>query len=75
MKNSLAAFNGIMVKRSIPYVPNFNSIPAKSTEPNVGASTWASGNQIWNGGIGTLVANPINKNNHIIICWTNEISE
>ena len=28
------------------------------TEPAVGASTWASGSQVWNGNIGTLMANP-----------------
>ncbi len=26
------------------------------TEPAVGASTWASGSQVWNGNIGTLMA-------------------
>ena len=26
------------------------------TEPAVGASTWASGSQVWNGNIGTLIA-------------------
>ncbi len=25
----------------------------------VGASTWASGNQVWNGTAGTLIRNPI----------------
>ena len=25
----------------------------------VGASTWASGNQVWNGNIGILMANPM----------------
>ena len=31
------------------------------TEPAVGASTWASGSQVWNGNIGTLMANPRKK--------------
>lgn len=39
-----------------PKTPSFNSIPAKITEPTVGASTCASGNQIWKGNIGTLDA-------------------
>ena len=26
-------------------------------EPAVGASTWASGSQVWNGTIGSLIAN------------------
>jgi hypothetical protein len=33
-------------KRINPYIPNFKSNAAKITEPIVGASTWASGNQI-----------------------------
>lgn len=47
------------------YEPNFNKIPAKITEPGVGASTWASGNQICKGNIGILIAKP--KNNKIQI--------
>ena len=31
------------------------------TEPAVGASTWASGSQVWNGNIGTLIAKPRKK--------------
>ena len=30
--------------------------PARMTEPAVGASVWASGSQVWNGHIGTLIA-------------------
>src|SRR5271155_4239106 len=44
--------------RRNPYVPIFNSTPARITEPAVGASTCASGNHVWNGNIGTLIANP-----------------
>jgi len=51
-------------KRIIPYVPNFNNNTAKRTDPNVGASTWASGNQICNGKSGILAANEIKKVNH-----------
>src|SRR3954467_4505648 len=29
------------------------------TEPTVGASVWASGSQVWNGNIGTLMAKPM----------------
>ncbi len=32
-------------------------IAASITEPAVGASVCASGNQVWNGNIGTLMAN------------------
>ena len=41
-----------------PYVPIFSRTPARMTDPAVGASTWASGSQVWNGNIGTLIANP-----------------
>src|SRR5205823_11817672 len=44
-------------KRIKPYVPIFKSTPARITDPAVGASTWASGSQVWNGKIGTLMAN------------------
>ena len=33
--------------RRKPYVPIFSSTPARSTLPAVGASTWASGSQVW----------------------------
>ena len=39
-----------------PYPANFNRIPAKIIDPAKLASTWASGNQIWNGIIGTFTA-------------------
>src|SRR5664279_5256021 len=53
-------------KRRKPYVPIFNRTPASITEPAVGASTCASGNQVWNGNIGTLIAKPRKnaKNSH-----------
>src|SRR5580658_625261 len=44
-------------KRTKPYVPIFKRTPARMTEPAVGASTWASGSQVWKGNIGTLMAN------------------
>jgi len=41
------AYGNIGIKNLItPYVPNFSKTPAKITEPAVGASTCASGNQI-----------------------------
>ena len=45
--------------RNIPYPPIFNSIPANITLAAVGASVWASGNQVWNGNTGSLIANPM----------------
>jgi len=46
-------------------VPNFRIKPAKIIEPGVGASTCASGNQIWKGIIGIFVEKPKNKKIHI----------
>src|SRR6266849_9456773 len=43
-------------KRMKPYVPIFSNTPARMTEPAVGASVWASGSQVWNGNMGTLMA-------------------
>jgi hypothetical protein len=31
------------------------------TEPAVGAAVWASGSQVWNGQLGTLMANATKK--------------
>ena len=45
----------------MPYEPIFKSTPARITEIAVGVSTCASGSHVWNGKIGTLMANPINK--------------
>ena len=36
-------------------------IAARTTEPAVGASTCASGSQVWNGNIGTFTANARKK--------------
>ncbi len=44
-------------KRMNPYVPIFSKTPARMTEPAVGASVCASGSHVWNGNIGTLIAN------------------
>src|SRR6266702_2884199 len=48
-------------KRRSPYPPILSSTPASMTLPAVGASTCASGSQVWNGKIGTLTANPTNN--------------
>ena len=49
------------LNRMNPYVPIFRRTAARMTEPAVGASVWASGNQVWNGNIGTLIENPRKK--------------
>src|ERR1700752_389892 len=49
--------NNGRAKRRKPEVPISRSTAASSTEPAVGASTCASGSQVWNGNIGTLIAN------------------
>src|SRR5687767_10564922 len=47
--------------RTNPYVPIFRRIAARMTEPAVGASVCASGSHVWNGNMGTLMANPKKK--------------
>src|SRR6187455_2097958 len=55
----LVAFGRIgRLKRRNPYVPIFRRTAARITEPAVGASVCASGSQVWNGNIGTLIAKP-----------------
>jgi len=49
------------LKRTKPYVPIFNSTPARITLPAAGACTWANGNQVCSGKSGTLIANPANR--------------
>src|SRR5262252_7731869 len=44
--------------RRNPYVPIFSRTLARTTDPAVGASVWASGSQVWNGNIGTFTAKP-----------------
>src|SRR5215472_12070058 len=55
-------------KRIKPYVPIFSKTPARMTDPAVGASVCASGSQVWNGNIGTLMANAKKnpQNNHTL---------
>src|ERR1035438_6061630 len=48
-------------KRRKPYVPILSSTAARITEPAVGASTCASGSQVWKGNMGTLMAKPMKK--------------
>ena len=40
-------------------MPIFSRMAASRTLPTVGASVWASGSQVWNGHIGTLMAKPM----------------
>src|SRR6202049_2335861 len=60
-------------KRTNPYVPIFSKTPARMTEPAVGASVCASGSQVWNGNIGTLIANAKKKaqNRSTCVCASN----
>src|SRR3954470_9935071 len=44
-------------RRRKPKVPSLSMMLASTTEPAVGASTCASGSQVWNGNIGTFTAN------------------
>ena len=47
--------------RRKPKVPSLSMMLARTTEPAVGASTCASGSQVWNGNIGTFTANARKK--------------
>ncbi len=50
---------GNRIRRN-PYTPIFNRIAASTIDPPVGAWVWASGSQVWNGQMGTLIAKPRN---------------
>ena len=56
------------MKRRKPYAPIFSVIAASTTEPPVGASTCASGNQVCTGHIGTLTAKATKKARNSRIC-------
>src|SRR5436853_43127 len=58
---SAADGNSGTANRRKPNVPSFSMMLARTTEPAVGASTWASGSQVWNGNIGTFTANARKK--------------
>src|ERR1700722_9539360 len=55
-------------KRRKPYPPILSRMPARITEPAVGASTWASGSQVWTGHIGILTAKLAKKASHSQVC-------
>src|SRR6185369_175744 len=59
------------LKRRNPYVPIFRRTAARITEPAVGASVCASGSQVWNGNIGTLIAKPRKNARKIHHCRLN----
>src|SRR5471030_3206323 len=61
----LASGNIGSEKRRKPYPPIFRRMPARITEPAVGASTWASGSQVCTGHIGIFTANEAKKASHI----------
>ena len=57
-----------MVNRMNPYVPSFRSIPASSTDPMAGASTWASGSHLCQGIRGVFIAKAKNNPMNSFIC-------
>lgn len=67
-KNSQASGNYGNENLNNPYVPNFNNIAAKITDALVLPSVCANGNQMWNGNIGTFIANDM-KNPYHNIYW------
>ena len=48
--------------RTMPKAPSFISTPACSMETAVGAATWPSGDQVWNGQRPARMPQPIMKN-------------
>src|SRR5579859_7794798 len=48
--------------RSAAYAPNFINTPACIIETAVGAATWPSGLQLWNGNKPASTPNPMNTN-------------
>ena len=46
---------------------------ASTAEPPVGASTWASGNQVWTGHIGTLTEKAAKKARKSSFCASSDI--
>src|SRR3954470_10162879 len=58
-------------RRRNPKVPSLSMMLARTTEPAVGASTCASGSQVWNGNIGTFTANARKKatNIQVVAAW------
>src|SRR5271154_6251821 len=65
---SVALGNMGSEKRRKPYPPIFSRIPARTPDPAVGASTWASGSQVWTGHIGILTAKLAKKASHSQVC-------
>ena len=51
-----------------PYPPILSMMAASTTEPPVGASTCASGNQVCTGHIGTLTANAAKNARNMQVC-------
>ncbi len=64
----LASGNIGRLNRRKPYVPIFSSTLARITLPAVGASTWASGSQVWKGNIGTFTAKAAKKARKSQVC-------
>ena len=55
-------------KRMNPYPPILSRMPARITEPAVGASTWASGNHVCTGHIGIFTAKEAKKARNSHVC-------
>src|SRR3954462_7054053 len=67
-KSSEATGNIGKEKRRKPYPPIFKRIAANITEPAVGASTCASGSQVWTGHIGIFTAKEAKNASHAQVC-------
>ena len=56
-RSTVASGNSSNENRTKPYAPILMITPASTTEPAVGASVCTSGNHVWNGNSGALIAN------------------
>ena len=57
----------------MPNAPSFISTPACSIETAVGAATWPSGDQVWNGNMPASTPQPMTNNGKTIFwkLWAN----
>ena len=60
---SVIGFRSIVI-RSMTYPPSFSRTAARTMEPAMGASTWASGSQMWSPYSGIFTMKAIMHANH-----------
>ena len=61
-----------MATRSTPKAPIFMSTPAWTMLTPVGAATWPTGDQVWNGQTAARMPKPRNSSRKASFCWNTE---